>query len=599
MTAAERNLDLAVIGNCEIAALIDADATIVFACLPRLDGDPVFCALLDAGPSPDERGVFGVDLPDCVEKTRRYVRNTAILETTLADAHGNRLRVTDFCPRFRARGRTFRPMMIVRMLEPVGGRPVVRVRVRPCFAHGAAKPRITRGSHHLTYHGDAQSFRITTNASLSAVADETSCVVDSALAFVLGPDETIEEPLQAHALSLLEETREYWQDWVRGLAIPFDWQEAVIRAAISLKLCTYEDTGALLAALTTSIPESAESGRNWDYRHCWLRDSYFTVQALNRLGATRTMEGYLRFIDRVVAASGHGDMPPLFSLAGVHDVSERVEDALRGYRGMGPVRVGNDAHAQRQNDVYGAIVLAAAHSFFDERLINLGDAVQFEQLESLGEHALAAHATPDAGPWEFRGFQRVHTFSAAMCWAGVDRLARIADRLGLWGRTEYWKEHAEKIRAEILERAWNPAVGAFTGSYGGDDLDATVLLLPELGLIDAREPRFVATLEAIEAALKEGDWLYRYRHEDDFGQPRTAFSVCAFWFVNALAMTGRREEARAHFERLLTQRTSLGLLSEDIDPASGEWWGNFPQTYSLVGIINSAIRLSRSWEEMS
>src|SRR5204862_4288387 len=240
---AERNLDLAVIGNCEIAALIDADAPIVFACLPRLDGDPVFCALLDAGPSPDERGVFGVDLPDCVEKTRRYVRNTAILETTLADAHGNRLRVTDFCPRFRARGRTFRPMMIVRMLEPVGGRPVVRVRVRPCFAHGAAKPRITRGSHHLTYHGDAQSFRITTNASLSAVADETSCVVDSALAFVLGPDETIEEPLQAHALSLLEETREYWQDWVRGLAIPFDWQEAVIRAAISLKLCTYEDTG--------------------------------------------------------------------------------------------------------------------------------------------------------------------------------------------------------------------------------------------------------------------------------------------------------------------------------------------------------------------
>ena len=177
----------------------------------------------------------------------------------------------------------------------------------------------------------------------------------------------------------------------------------------------------MLAALTTSIPESAESGRNWDYRHCWLRDSYFTVQALNRLGATRTMEGYLRFIDRVVAASGHGDMPPLFSLAGVHDVSERVEDALRGYRGMGPVRVGNDAHAQRQNDVYGAIVLAAAHSFFDERLINLGDAVQFEQLESLGEHALAAHATPDAGPWEFRGFQRVHTFSGGVDLSGGEK----------------------------------------------------------------------------------------------------------------------------------------------------------------------------------
>jgi GH15 family glucan-1,4-alpha-glucosidase len=598
MTAATRNLDLAVIGNCEIAALIDADATIVFACLPRLDGDPVFCALLDSGPSPDESGVFAVDLLDRVERTRRYVRNTAVVETTLADAQGNRLRVVDFCPRFRARGRTFRPMAIVRMLEPLDGRPVVRVRVRPRFEHGATTPRVTRGSHHLAYHGDAQSIRVTTNASLSAVADESSFVIDSAIAFILGPDQTLEEPPQTLASSWLEETREYWQDWVRGLAIPFDWQEAVIRAAISLKLCTYEDTGAVLAALTTSIPESAASGRNWDYRYCWLRDSYFVVQALNRLGATRTMEGYLRFIDRIVAAKGGAsEIPPLFSISGEDEVPERLKPNLRGYRGMGPVRVGNDAHSQRQNDVYGAIVLAAAHSFFDERLLNLGDAVQFEQLEALGERALAVRALPDSGPWEFRGTERVHTFSAAMCWAGVDRLARIAQRLGLESRTGYWRARADEVRAEVLERAWNPAVGAFTASYGGTELDATALLLPELGLVDSREPRFIATLAVIEAALKEGDWLYRYRHEDDFGQPGTAFTVCAFWYVNALAMTGRREEARAHFERLLAERTGLGLLSEDIDPGSGEWWGNFPQTYSLVGIIDSAIRLSRPWEE--
>jgi GH15 family glucan-1,4-alpha-glucosidase len=598
MNAAKRNLDLAVIGNCEIAALIDADATIVFACLPRLDGDPVFCALLDSGPSPDESGVFAVDLLDSVERTRRYVRNTAIVETMLADAQGNRLRVVDFCPRFRARGRTFRPMTIVRMLEPLSGRPVVRVRVRPRFEHGATTPRVTRGSHHLAYHGDAQSIRVTTNASLSAVADESSFVVDSAIAFILGPDQTLEESLETLASSWLEETRDYWQDWVRGLAIPFDWQDAVIRAAISLKLCTYEDTGAVLAALTTSIPESAASGRNWDYRYCWLRDSYFVVQALNRLGATRTMEGYLRFIDRIVAArGGASEIPPLFSISGDHDVPERLEPKLKGYRGMGPVRVGNDAHAQRQNDVYGAIVLAAAHSFFDERLLNLGDPVQFEQLEVLGERALAVRALPDSGPWEFRATERVHTFSAAMCWAGVDRLARIAHRLRLESRARYWRARADEVRAEVLERAWNSGVGAFTASYGGNELDATVLLLPELGLVESREPRFVATLEVIEAALKEGDWLYRYRHEDDFGQPRTAFSVCAFWYVNALAMTGRREEARAHFERLLAERTSLGLLSEDIDPDSGEWWGNFPQTYSLVGIINSAIRLSRPWEE--
>ncbi|HUO67127.1 MAG TPA: glycoside hydrolase family 15 protein [Gammaproteobacteria bacterium] len=592
-----RNLDLAVIGNCEVAALIDADATIVYCCLPRLDGDPVFSALIDGDPSPDERGVFAIDLLDCVEKKQRYVRNTAILETVLADAQRNRARIVDFCPRFRARGRTFRPMTIVRLVEPLGGRPVVRVRLRPRASDGAQTPRVTRGSHNIAYQCGTVSFRVTTNASLSAIADESSFVVDSPVAFILGIDQTVEEPPQTLAVSLLEDTREYWQDWVRGLWIPYDWQDAVIRAAISLKLCSYEDTGAVLAALTTSIPESPDSGRNWDYRYCWLRDAYFTIQALNRLGATRTMEGYLRFIDRVVAARGDSEIPPLFSIAGSDDLPERVEPSLRGYRGMGPVRIGNAAHGQRQHDVYGAIVLAAAHSFFDNRLLNLGDASQFAQLEVLGEHALAVYGTADAGPWEFRGFERVHTFSAAMSWAGLDRLARIAHRLELDSRVAYWRSRAEKIRADFLERAFNPTVGAFTSSFGGDALDSTALLLPELGLLPARDPRFVSTVAAIEASLKEGDWLYRYRHVDDFGRPDTSFTVCAFWYVNALAMMGRREEARAHFERLLAQRTSLGLLSEDIDSSTGEWWGNFPQTYSLVGIINSAIRLSRPWEE--
>ena len=592
-----RNLDLAVIGNCEVAALIDADATIVYCCLPRLDGDPVFCALIDGGPSPDERGVFAIDLLDCVEKRQRYVRNTAIVETVLADAQGNRVRIVDFCPRFRARGRTYRPMTIVRLVEPLAGRPVVRVRLRPCANHGTETPRVTRGSHNIAYHSGTASFRVTTNASLSAVADESSFVVDSPVAFILGVDQTIEESPQTLALSLLEDTREYWQDWVRGLWIPFDWQDAVIRAAISLKLCSYEDTGAVLAALTTSIPESPDSGRNWDYRYCWLRDAYFTIQALNRLGATRTMEGYLRYIDRGVVARGDSEIPPLFSIAGSDELPERVEPALRGYRGMGPVRVGNAAHGQRQHDVYGAIVLAAAHSFFDERLLNLGDASQFAQLEVLGEHAVGVYGMADAGPWEFRGFERAHTFSAAMSWAGLDRLARIAARLQLDSRAAYWRTRAEKVRADFLERAWSPALNAFTSSFGGDALDSTTLLLPELGLVPARDPRFVSTVSAIEASLKDGDWLFRYRHPDDFGKPHTSFTVCAFWYVNALAMMGRRDEARAHFERLLAQRTSLGLLSEDIDAKTGEWWGNFPQTYSLVGIINSAIRLSRPWEE--
>ena len=597
MSVAPRDLDLAVIGNSEVAALLDTDATIVWGCWPRVDGDPVFCALLDSDRDPDARGLFAIEMADRVESEQRYLRNSAILETVMTDARGNRLRVLDFCPRFRARGRMFRPAMFVRIVEPLAGRPMVRFRLRPRFEHGAVAPEVTRGSHHVAYRGAARSFRVTTNASLSAIADEAAIVVDAPLALILGPDEAVEESPYAMATSFLDETYAHWDDWVRSLAIPFEWQDAVIRAAISLKLCTYEDTGAVLAALTTSLPESAGSGRNWDYRYCWLRDSYFVIQALNRLGATRTMEGYLRFIDRIVAGCTEHDIRPLYSVSGEHEVPERTVSSLRGYRGMGPVRVGNHAYLQRQHDVYGAIVLASAHSFFDERLTTMGDAVQFGQLETLGDRALAVHDTPDAGPWEFRGFEQVHTFSAAMCWAGVDRLARIARRLGLEARAAHWRGKADGLRDHILARAWNPEVGAFTSSYGSADLDATALLLPELGLIDGTDPRFVSTLEAIERGLKDGDWLYRYRHHDDFGHPETAFTICAFWYVNALAMAGRRDEAREHFERLLARRTRLGLLSEDIDPTSGEWWGNFPQTYSLVGIVNSAIRLSRSWED--
>jgi GH15 family glucan-1,4-alpha-glucosidase len=265
---------------------------------------------------------------------------------------------------------------------------------------------------------------------------------------------------------------------------------------------------------------------------------------------------------------------------------------------MGPVRVGNLAYLQRQNDVYGAVVLAAAQTFFDQRLASPGDVGLFQRLERLGEHAAAIYAQPDSGPWEFRGMERTHTFSAAMCWAGCDRLHRIARALGLDERAAHWSQRAAAMRDHILGAAWSTRRQSFAGSFGGEDIDATAVLLPDLGIVHPADPRFQATLAAVERDLKCGDWLYRYRHPDDFGVPVTAFTICAFWYVNALAAAGRRDEARDHFQRLLEHRTPLGLLSEDVDPATGELWGNFPQTYSMVGIINCAVRLSRPWEDL-
>jgi GH15 family glucan-1,4-alpha-glucosidase len=596
-TERDQHLDLGVVGNCEVSALIDRQGRVVWMCLPRPDGDPVFSALLTRDLGASERGVFAVDMVELVRSEQCYLHNTAIIQTTLYDSHGGIVRITDFCPRFRNRGRMFRPMMLVRVITPVAGRPLIRLRLSPTAHYGARAEPVRSGSHHLRYSADGVEYRITTDASITAITGDRQVVLDTPLTFILGPDDTIEEAPATLAASLLEETRGYWQDWVRTLALPFEWQEEVIRAAITLKLCTFEDSGAVLAALTTSIPESAYSGRTWDYRYCWLRDAYFVVQALNRLGATKTMEGYLHYIDHIVARASGSELRPLYRITGDEDVTERTIDSLDGYLGMGPVRIGNQAAKQIQHDVYGSVILAATQLFFDHRLARPGDATLFAQLESLGERAAAVYELPDAGPWEFRGVERTHTYSAAISWAGCDRLSQIARRLGLTEPAGRWRTCADQMRERILKRAWSERRGAFGASFDSDELDASTLLLPEVGLVSASDPRFKATVEAIGRELRHGDLLFRYSHDDDFGTPKSAFMVCAFWYVNALAAIGRKEEAREHFSALLARRNPLGLLSEDVDPATGSLWGNYPQTYSFVGIINSALRLSRTWDE--
>ncbi len=590
-------MNYGVIGNCQVAALIDERARMVWACLPRPDGDPVFSALLQKEGGDSDKGVFAVDMIDFTRSEQTYLRNSAIIETRLYDSHGGALRILDFAPRFRSRGRVFRPMMFVRSVEPLAGRPTLRLRLRPTAGFGdRCEPGIT-GSHHIRFVADGLHYRVTTDASLAGLLENRPVVLEHALHFIIGPDETLQESPAALAREFLGATLTYWQEWVRTLAVPADWQDAVIRSAITLKLCTYEDTGAVLAALTTSIPEAAHSTRNWDYRYCWLRDSYFVVQTLNRLGATRTMEAYLHYIDHIIASSTADTLQPLYGITGDPRAEEKIATSLSGYRGMGPVRFGNLAAEQVQHDVYGSVILAATQLFFDERLVRSGDQILLERLYRLGKRAVATFEEPDAGPWEFRGKLQRHTFSAAISWAGCDRLARIARRVGDTTAAREWAAHADRMRQEILTGAWSEERQSFTSAFGNRDLDATALLLPELGLLPATDPRFLKTLERIEEELRVGDLLFRYKHSDDFGQPENAFTICAFWYVNALAAAGRVDEARERFSRLLERRNALGLLSEDISPTSGELWGNFPQTYSMVGMINSATRLSIPWDK--
>jgi GH15 family glucan-1,4-alpha-glucosidase len=592
-----QSLDLAIVGNANIAALIDARGEIVWACLPRMDGDPVACTLLRERRGADDFGFFAVELTDFSHCEQEYLANTTILVTRLYDRRGGAVEITDFAPRFGHHGRLFNPMTLVRQVRPLAGSPRVRILLRPASQYGAKRASLTYGSNHVRYVADNYVMRVTTDCSITALVDEQPFVLQRPLAFILGPDETLQGAVPETARRFLEETSSYWHDWVRDLQIPFEWQDEIIRAALTLKLSAVDDTGALVAAVTTSIPEEAGGGRNWDYRYCWLRDAYFTINALNRLNATRTMERFLGYIINVAAGAEGARLQPVYRINGAAQMTEREIATLPGYRGMGPVRVGNQAALQVQNDVYGSAVLAATHVFFDQRLVRTGQQALYAQLEALGERAAAVWNEADAGLWELRGSGRVHTFSSVMCWAACDRLAKIGVRLGQVPRAAHWRALADRMHRGICERAWNDKRGSFVASFGGEGLDASLLLLAELGFVPPADPRYRATVAAVERELKKGDFVFRYTEPDDFGAPRNAFLVCSFWFVDALAAVERREEARAMFQGLLDCRNRHGLLAEHIDPATREQWGNFPQTYSMVGLVNSATRLSIGWDQ--
>jgi GH15 family glucan-1,4-alpha-glucosidase len=564
--------------------MIDMRGRLVWGCLPHFTGDPVFCNLLD---SARDDGFWDFELENFARSEQRYLPHTAILETILHDAQGGAVKITDFAPRYEdADDNLLKPAAICRIVETVSGSPRLRSRLKPLFANGAAAP-VIQGA---TYSGGDLVLTLTTDAP----AGDGFFTPSGPVSYWLSSEGACENT-GVFVPKILERTRRWWRNFSRGLAVPFEWREEVVRSAITLKLCAFEETGAIVAALTTSIPEAPGSQRNWDYRYCWLRDSLFTVMALNRLGATQAMDGYLGFVMKI-AESGR-ELQPLYGLNAELRIEESESQALSGYRNMGPVRFGNAAYFQQQNDVWGAAILALAQAFVDTRCDRVGTLEDFHKLEAWGESAAKNFDQPDAGIWEFRTIGRIHTFSAMMCWVACDRLARIAGWLTLDGRYAYWREKADSMRAVILERGWSEEHQSFVEPFGGHHLDASLLLMHEFGFIDAKDPRFVKTVDAIGQKLMQDRLLYRYVHEDDFGAPEVAFTVCTFWYIDALAATGREAEARDHFNWILGLRNHLGLLSEDLHFKTHELWGNYPQTYSMCGLINSALRLSKSWRE--
>jgi len=590
MAVSQRDLNLAVIGNSGFGALIDRRGTVVWSCFPRFDGDPVFCDLLK---STRELGFWSIS----VEKEQRikqaYITNTACLSTTVWDSNGGCVEITDFVPLFRQYDRTYRPTMIVRIVKPVAGRPRVRIRLRPTFAYGWGTPEKSRGSNHIRYLLPTMTLRLTTNAPVAYLLEEVLFEVEEPIFLVLMPDESLTNSLAEFSTSYLEKTKNYWYDWVRTLSIPFEWQEEVIRSCITLKLHSVDETGAIIAAPTTSIPTSPGK-RGYDYRHCWLRDSYFVIHMLNQLGSTDVMERYLLYISNIVADFNEtGNIQPVYGMGLEKRLPVREMHRLPGFRSMATVTIGNNDHKMIQNDVFGAVILSLTQLFFDSRLGMKGDKVLFDRLEGLGKRALEVYCQKDSGP---RGAEEetlcVHTFSVLMCWAACDRLAKISNRLKLDARKAFWEESAETIRQYLMENCWNEEKNSFVDRCDGDDVDCHLLLLADLGFVKPKDPKFLGTLAYCENRLRKGDYMLSTPEKDDQSNPSC---VASFWFINALAQVGRTEEARTLFSRMISGTNSFGLLSESIDASGYDLWGNFPHTTSTVGLISSAMRLSVPW----
>lgn len=583
--------NMGLIGNCQISALVERSGAVVWCCLPRFDSEPVFSTLLDA----QDGGRFLVGPVEEGQGKQAYVENTNILETTFKTTSGS-FRVLDFAPRFAQHDRMFRPTQLFRIVEPIEGTPRVRVVCEPRIGWSKGVPARLNGSNHIRFEGFESQLRLTSDIPVSYLGGQPFTLTERRhLALTWGAP--IEEPLRSLSDRFLNETQRYWQRWVKECNIPPLYQDAVIRSGLVLKLHCFEDTGAIVAAMTTSIPEAPGSRRTWDYRYCWLRDAYYSLGAFRILGHFEELESFIHYLMNVAGGAPDLDLSPLYTIDGSRSPDEVIMEGWPGFGGEGPVRVGNGAALHTQNDVFGEMVLALVPVFLDERFRAERSKPALKLIERLARKAISVVGKPDAGIWEYRTEWKPQTFSNLMCWAAADRMARVA-ALHAPALEQEFRNAAERIREEIVAKAWSPEMNSFVATLGGHDLDASLLQMAYLRFLPLEDERLHKTVDAIQQGLSNNGWLYRYRLDDGFGSPTVAFIICTFWLAEALADIGRKAEAKKIMDRAQSTLSPLGLLSEDYEMSNLRMWGNFPQAYSHVGLIHAAFAASPRWPDV-
>jgi GH15 family glucan-1,4-alpha-glucosidase len=575
-----------IIGNCSYLAHINKNTNVDWLCWPRFDSSFVFGGLLD-----DEKGgEFSIRPAGEYTTHQYYLENTNILCTEISDAEGT-YRISDFAPRFHQYERYYKPLMLIRKIEVLAGNPRIRVKCKPVYNYGTDRFKSSRGSNHLLFESGSEMMQLSTNISLSYMEDERVFALHEPKYLILTFNYRLEAPIESTAERFLLRTKLYWRTWIKHSSIAEFNQEIVIRSALVLKIHQYEDTGAIIAASTTSLPEYPGSTRNWDYRFCWMRDTYYVITALNHIGHFEEMERYFNYITDI---SFRNDVryQPLFGIAGERTLTEHILTDIKGYQGNQPVRIGNQAFEHIQNDIYGQVLISMLPLYNDTRFIYDERQDSSQWLDSLLLKIERTIDEKDAGIWEFRNAANTHCYTNLFQWAGANaalKMARTIKHDDFAARAQILIDKA----AKHIEDCYDPVRKVYNHAVGSEHLDASTLQLILMNYLDPESQRAKDHLSALEKELKADDGLfYRYKHADDFGKPKSTFLICAFWYVEALACVGRIEDAIREFESLIRYGNHLHLFSEDIDEKDGSQWGNFPQAYSHVGLMNAAYRIA-------
>ncbi|MFT7621718.1 MAG: GH15 family glucan-1,4-alpha-glucosidase [Myxococcota bacterium] len=590
---------MGLIGNCSFMAHIDQRGHVLWMCWPRFDSSFVFGALLDA----EKGGAFVIQpATDDWTSEQYYLENTNVLATEFECADGA-FRLLDFAPRAVVGGVKRRPRTLVRLIERLRGTPLVVARCEPVEAYGERRGTPVERDGRVTFDGLESDLQLTTDAPLAAVVagepfvlngDRACCLSYGRGSWDIESTDGEAAPFHQSVRAQLDATVAYWRDWVRTCTVPCFAQEQVIRSALALKLHHFEDTGAFVAASTTSLPEAPGSTRNWDYRYCWVRDTYYTLSALDQLGKLEEAAAFATFVDDHIIRSS-GRIQPLYAIDGTPGLLETTLP-LAGYQGNQPVRIGNQAHEHIQNDAFGQLLLSLLPLYVDRRFVTEQRPADTAVIDSLLDRIEATMDDEDAGLWELRGMAWKHCYTFLFHWAGANAAQRIAEELGdprLARRAAGLRDAASRQ----IEACFDRDIGTYVHAIGSTHMDASLLQLIGMQYLDPTSARANRLLETVEETLMiRPGFLHRYNHADDFGMPEVAFVVCGFWYIDALACVGRTEEAIEAFDQVMGAANGLGLLAEDAHPEDGSQWGNFPQTYSHVGLIGCAFRIAERLE---